>query len=84
MHRPSQGELISREKTIGGFPMAFDLELCEAVYEALGRDENLRAYRAYLRHRAWQLVQNSLDGDEIGLACLRDASSTQARRGYLT
>ena len=52
MHRPSQGELISREKTIGGFPMALDLELCEAVYEALGRDGNLRAYRAYLRHRA--------------------------------
>jgi hypothetical protein len=59
--------------------MAFDLELCEAVYEALGRDENLRAYRAYLRHRAWQLVQNSLDGDEIGLACKRVGGTSHRR-----
>jgi hypothetical protein len=61
--------------------MAFDVQLCEALYKELGRDQNMRlAYRAYLRQHAWQLVKHALCGEQIGLACLRSASSSGSFR----
>ena len=54
--------------------MAFDVQLCDAVYKELGRDQNLcLAYRAYLRQHTWQLVKHALCGEQIGLACVRGA-----------
>jgi hypothetical protein len=58
-------------------PMAFDVQLCETAYDQLGRDKSMRrVYRAYLRQHTWQLLKHSLNGEEIGLASLRDASSS--------
>jgi hypothetical protein len=58
-------------------PMAFDAQLCETVYDQLGNDKCLRrVYRAHLRQHAWQLLKHAINGEEIGLALLRDASSS--------